>query len=71
MLHRQPTIEEMRKALEEAARIPPEQYFRDMVLRGLIDSEGRLTRLYGGDAEPEPEALEYLKTHESENGHRS
>jgi hypothetical protein len=61
MLHRQPTVEEMRSALEEAAKVPPLERFNRMVRRGLINKEGRLTRLYGGAAEPEPEALEYLR----------
>jgi len=71
MINRQPTIPEMHAALDEAARIPPREYFQRMVRRGLIDAEGRVTRLYGGEAEPEPEAIEYLKSLEQENGHRS
>jgi hypothetical protein len=53
MLHRQPTIEELRAALE-ATRLPPKEGFAQMVAWGLINAEGQLTKLYGGDAEPEP-----------------
>lgn len=49
----QPTIEEMRAALE-ATKLPPKENFERMVAIGLINSEGQLTRLYGGEAEPEP-----------------
>jgi hypothetical protein len=49
----QPTIEEMRAALE-ATKLPPKENFARMVAIGLINSQGQLTRLYGGDAEPEP-----------------
>lgn len=49
----QPTIEEMRAALE-ATKLPPKENFERMVAIGLINSEGRLTKLYGGEAEPEP-----------------
>jgi hypothetical protein len=55
MLHRQPTIEEMRAALE-ATRLPPKENFARMVRNGLINAKGQLTRLVGGDAEPEPGA---------------
>lgn len=49
----QPTIEEMRAALE-ATDLPPKEYFERMVAIGLINSEGKLTKLFGGEAEPEP-----------------
>jgi hypothetical protein len=49
----QPTIEEMLAALE-ATKLPPKEHFARMVADGLINSEGQLTRLYGGEAEPEP-----------------
>lgn len=57
----QPTIEEMRAALE-ATRLSPKEHFARMVADGLINSEGQLTKLYGGQAEPEswakrPQAL--------------
>ncbi len=55
MLHRQPTIEEMRAALE-ATRLPPKEGFAQMVSWGLINSNGQLTKLFGGDADPEPGA---------------
>jgi hypothetical protein len=49
------TIENMRAALE-ATKLPPEEHFQRMVEYGLINAKGQLTRLFGGDAEPEPEA---------------
>ena len=52
---RQPTIEEMRAALE-ATRLPPNEHFARMVADGLINAQGQLTKLFGGDAEPEPGA---------------
>jgi hypothetical protein len=52
---RQPTIEEMRAALE-ATRLPPKEHFARMVADGLINAQGQLTKLFGGDAEPEPGA---------------
>lgn len=55
MLHRQPTIEEMRAALE-ATKLPPKENFARMVRHGLINSKGQLTKLFGGDADPEPGA---------------
>lgn len=55
MLHQPPTIEEMRAALE-ATRLPPKEHFARMVQDGLINAKGQLTKLFGGDAEPEPGA---------------
>lgn len=49
----QPTIEEMRAALE-ATKLPPKEHFARMVAYGLINLEGKLTKLFGGEAEPEP-----------------
>ena len=68
MLHKQPTIEEMRAALE-ATRLPPKEHFAQMVRDGIINRKGQVTRLVGGDAEPEigaqrPEAV----TSASSNG---
>ena len=51
----QPTIEQMRAALE-ATRLPPKEHFARMVADGLINAEGQLTKLFGGEAEPEPGA---------------
>lgn len=65
MLHRQPTIEEMQAALE-STRLPPKENFARMIRHGLIDSEGHLTKLFGGDAEPEPGAER--PTERSSNG---
>jgi hypothetical protein len=49
----QATIEQMRAALE-ATDLPPKENFERMVAIGLINSEGELTKLFGGEAEPEP-----------------
>lgn len=51
-LHLQPSYEELRAA-REAMKVPPVERFQRMIRRGLINSEGRLTRLFGGEAEPE------------------
>lgn len=48
-----PTLEELLAALE-ATELPPKEHFARMVADGLINSEGKLTRLFGGEAEPEP-----------------
>ena len=55
MLHRQPTIEEMRAAME-ATELPPKEGFARMVGWGIINAKGQVTRLVGGAAEPEPGA---------------
>lgn len=55
MLHRQPTIEELKAALE-ATELPPLEGFERMIRHGIINREGRLTKLCGGEAEPEPGA---------------
>ncbi|HVA49117.1 MAG TPA: hypothetical protein VNH11_22330 [Pirellulales bacterium] len=66
----QPTIEQMRAALE-AAKLPPKENFERMVAIGLINSEGQLTKLYGGEAEPEPWAKRPpAVTSANVNGHR-
>jgi hypothetical protein len=49
----QPTLEELLAALE-ATDLPPKENFERMVAIGLINCEGQLTKLYGGQAEPEP-----------------
>jgi len=49
----QPTLEELLAAFE-ATKLPPKEEFDRLVAIGLINSEGQLTKLYGGDAEPEP-----------------
>ena len=56
-MHNQPTIAEMRAALEASYRsMTPQEHFQRMVRNGLIDSQGELTKLFGGDADPEPGA---------------
>lgn len=66
----QPTLEELLAALE-ATKLPPEEDFARMVAIGLINSEGQLTKLYGGEAEPEPWAKRPLAvTSANVNGRR-
>jgi hypothetical protein len=55
MLHRQPTIEEMRAALV-ATELPPKEHFAQMVRDGIINARGQVTKLVGGSADPEPGA---------------
>ena len=53
-MHKQPTIAEMRAALEASYRsMSPQEHFQRMVL---IDSQGQLTKLFGGEADLEPGA---------------
>lgn len=53
----QPTIQELREALKASYHsMTPQEHFQRMVRNGLIDSAGRLTKLFGGDAEMEPGA---------------
>jgi hypothetical protein len=52
MVHRQPTIEEMRAALE-ATELLPEEDVEQMIRDGLINRRGQLTKLYGGEGKPE------------------
>lgn len=47
-------LEEAKRLLREAGKVPPKVRFERLVKRGLIDRQGRLTRLAGGDAEPDP-----------------
>lgn len=66
----QPTLEELLAALE-ATELPPKEHFARMVADGLINAEGQLTRLYGGEAEPEPWAKRPpALTSANINGHR-
>lgn len=48
----QPTFEQLVAAFE-ATKLPPKDDFERLVAIGLINSEGQLTKLYGGEAEPE------------------
>lgn len=67
----EPTVEEIRAALE-ATKLPPKENFARMVAIGLINSEGQLTKLYGGDAEPEAWAKRPTAvTSANVNGHRN
>ena len=67
MLHRQPTIAEIQAAFE-ASRLPPEKDFERMVREGLINRKGQLTKLYGGEAEPEPGARRPSAADYDDNG---
>jgi hypothetical protein len=42
-----------RKAFE-ASKLPPREHFDRLVYLGWIDAQGRVTKLLGGTAEPEP-----------------
>ena len=55
MVHKQYTREELSAALE-ASKLSPAEDFERMVRNGLINREGKVTRLIGGEAEPEPGA---------------
>lgn len=56
-MEKQPTIAEMRKALEAStSAMTPIEHFRRMVESGVINAHGEVTRLIGGNAEPEPGA---------------
>jgi hypothetical protein len=46
-------IQATRKALA-ASKLPPREHFAHLVELGWIDSQGRVTKLLGGTAEPEP-----------------
>ena len=51
------------EALEALRRAPPEtprEHFARLVRLGLIDPQGRVTRLYGGEAEPEIDKADEL-----------
>lgn len=44
--------ETARRLLEREARVDPRVRFEKMVESGLIDRDGRLTKLFGGEADP-------------------
>lgn len=52
--------EEARKALANSKETPQEHFAR-LVRRGWINSKGEVTRLLGGDAEPEPHSEAFSK----------
>ncbi len=66
-MNKQPTISEMRAALE-ATKLPPKEGFERMVRDGLINDQGELTKLYGGNADPEKGAIR--PTANGSNGQR-
>ena len=45
-------VQDCKKALE-ASRLPPREHFAHLVELGWIDTQGRVTKLLGGTAEPE------------------
>lgn len=46
---------EAREALDRSQETP-EEHFQRLVRRGFINARGQVTKLLGGDADPEPEA---------------
>lgn len=60
MLHKQATIEEMQAALG-ATRLPPKEHFAQMIRDGIINAKGQVTKLVGGEAEPEPGTRRVLR----------
>jgi hypothetical protein len=51
------------EAWEALRKLPPEtprEHFARLVRMGLIDTQGRVTRLYGGEAEPETDKADEL-----------
>ncbi len=46
-------IRASRKAFE-ASKLPPRELFAHLVRLGFIDAQGRVTKLLGGSAKPEP-----------------
>lgn len=60
MIHGPLTAEQIQAALD-ASEVPPREGFERMVRWGIINRQGRVTKLYGGEGELEPEAIEYLE----------
>jgi hypothetical protein len=50
------TYEELKAALD-ASDLPPAESWERMIRNGIINREGKVTRLIGGEAEPEPGAM--------------
>lgn len=56
-MNRQYTYEEMRQALQASYdSMTPLEHFERMIRNGIINRNGEVTKLIGGDAEPEPGA---------------
>jgi hypothetical protein len=59
-----PTPQQLaQEALEALRKAPPEtprEHFARLVRMGLIDTQGRVTKLYGGEAEPETDKADDL-----------
>jgi len=66
MLNTFPTPEQLAAEAREALRKhPPKEgleLFIDLVRRGFINSQGQVTRLIGGSAEPEPDYENWTPT---------
>ncbi len=60
--------EEALAALRAAPRETPEQVFARLVRMGLTDTQGRVTRLYGGEAEPETDKANQFLEPNGRNG---
>jgi hypothetical protein len=56
----QEIAEEAREALRKLPPETPREHFARLVRVGLIDTQGRVTRLYGGEAEPESDKADEL-----------
>lgn len=55
--------QETRAAAPRSFKRLPLEVWEDLIRRGVIDRQGRVTRLIGGTAEPEPEALRLRGRH--------
>jgi hypothetical protein len=64
MIPNTPTSNELaQEALQALRTAPPEssrEHFARLVRMGLIDTQGRVTKLFGGDAEPEIDQADAL-----------
>ncbi len=56
----QELAQEAQEALAKAPSETPREHFARLVRMGLIDTQGRVTRLYGGEAEPETDKADDL-----------
>ena len=58
----------MREAFERIPRVPPREHFIRMVREGRINARGQLTKLFGGQAKPEPNRETWMPEDASANG---
>jgi hypothetical protein len=56
MRNKQYSYEELQAALD-ATSVSPKEGWERMIRNGIINRDGKVTRLIGGEAEPEPGAL--------------